>query len=325
MALQDLGNCKHQGELHTLGLLILLHRLRTLDIDAIEPYVDLDSFDPVTFFGRYSENLLFEDVLRWDVDALAEALRTLVGADTAADLEPLTPFKRTHVRELFPRRQEARERVFGRAVEAVWNVPSLGSPLLYEKDGKTWLRTGYFAAPLDLLVEHRDSIDAGLEALHERQAPDSDFATFRNHILASRGFVDLRPHALVTWAKPGDPDFEDKVARATSEEELEEILARIPPYSEFSTCGLLAVVYRLKMLAEQLGEALMELGTLQECLWQMPRDEIGHLVVVPGVVEAFRMVSEGREKSTGSERLGGWWGYRPLRAGDRRASIPMDP
>ena len=30
MALQDLGSAKHQAELHTLALLILRHRLRTL-------------------------------------------------------------------------------------------------------------------------------------------------------------------------------------------------------------------------------------------------------------------------------------------------------
>src|SRR5262249_8037722 len=35
MALQDLGSAKHQAELHTLALLILLHRVRTLDVDVI--------------------------------------------------------------------------------------------------------------------------------------------------------------------------------------------------------------------------------------------------------------------------------------------------
>jgi hypothetical protein len=49
MALQDLGSAKHQAELHTLGLLMLLHRLRTLDIEAIEEYPD-DSFNARRFF-----------------------------------------------------------------------------------------------------------------------------------------------------------------------------------------------------------------------------------------------------------------------------------
>ena len=43
----------------------------------------------------------------------------------------------------------------------------------------------------------------------------------------------------------------------------------------------------------------------------MPRDEQGHTLVVPGIVEAFRMVSEGLEKGTGTEILDGYWGYYP--------------
>jgi hypothetical protein len=43
----------------------------------------------------------------------------------------------------------------------------------------------------------------------------------------------------------------------------------------------------------------------------MPRDSHGHTLLVPGIVEAFRMVSEGLEKSTGTEILDGYWGYWP--------------
>jgi hypothetical protein len=34
-----------------------------------------------------------------------------------------------------------------------------------------------------------------------------------------------------------------------------------------------------------------------------------HMMLVPGVVEAFHMVAEGLEKVTGVERLDGIWGY----------------
>ena len=64
MALQDLGLAKHQGELHALSLLILLHRLRTVDLDAIDPYVDLDRFDPERFLLDHSRPLTFEDLAR---------------------------------------------------------------------------------------------------------------------------------------------------------------------------------------------------------------------------------------------------------------------
>ena len=45
------------------------------------------------------------------------------------------------------------------------------------------------------------------------------------------------------------------------------------------------------------------------------------IMLAPGVVEAFRMVSEGLEKATGTERLDGMWGYEPKPPPDRRGRI----
>ena len=67
---------------------------------------------------------------------------------------------------------------------------------------------------------------------------------------------------------------------------------------------------------------MAELGTLHEFRWQMPRDSNGHILLVPGVVEAFRMVAEGLEKSTGTERLDGIWGYERRSAPERWSEIP---
>jgi hypothetical protein len=49
----------------------------------------------------------------------------------------------------------------------------------------------------------------------------------------------------------------------------------------------------------------------------------GHLSLVAGVAEAMRMVSEGLEKTTGTERLDGFWGYEWRVIRDRRAEIPL--
>ena len=46
---------------------------------------------------------------------------------------------------------------------------------------------------------------------------------------------------------------------------------------------------------------------------------------VPGVVEALRMVAEGLEKTTGTERLDGVWGYERRPVPDRRGAIPGLP
>jgi len=58
-----------------------------------------------------------------------------------------------------------------------------------------------------------------------------------------------------------------------------------------------------------LSQARTDLGTMQDWVWTMRRDPRGHTFVVPGVVEALRMIAEGQEKTTGTEWLDGIWGY----------------
>ena len=67
-------------------------------------------------------------------------------------------------------------------------------------------------------------------------------------------------------------------------------------------------------------QAMAELGTLHEFRWQMPRDINGHILLIPGAVEALRMVAEGLEKTTGTERLDGIWGYERRPVPERRAN-----
>jgi hypothetical protein len=319
LSLQDLGGAKHQGELHTLGLLILLHRLRTLDIDAIPPYVDLERFDARTFFVTRSRPLLFEDLMAWDLEELARDLAVLVGAGTPEDLLALKPFARHH--DLFPLKRAARLKVLETVRDAVFAVPSIGSPILFEQDRRAMVRTGYFAAPLDLLVTDAASIDAKLRELWQANGRRAPFDVFRDHLVCTRGFVDLRPHAIVSAARDDSPDLADRVVCVTDDAALRDALARIEPYSQFSTCGLVATMFRLRALAATLREAMIELGTLQDHRWHMPRDEFGHVLVVPSVVEAFRMVAEGLEKSTGTDRLAGGWGYERRRPPDRSGLV----
>jgi hypothetical protein len=112
------------------------------------------------------------------------------------------------------------------------------------------------------------------------------------------------------------------VSRFRDEEKLRAHLWTLEPYSFFSTSGLLAVLFRLRALYGALREAMIELGSLHEWRWQMPRDSGGHIQVVPGIVESLRMASEGLEKTTGTERLSGIWGYERREVPDRRDSIP---
>jgi hypothetical protein len=323
MALQDLGSAKHQGETHTLALLILLHRLRTLDVDAIDPYVDLDHFDAHGFFVEHSGALTFEDVAAWGYEELARDLQVLVSADAPEDLLALTASRE---QELFPRRQEALRRVLDRVLHAVWQIPSLGSPLVFEREGRAFVRTGYYVAPLDLLVTSANALDAWFRGEHQRAGGDAgSLDDYRDYHMTVGGFVDVRPHAVVCTARSDREHLAGRIARFRDEESLRAHLLGIEPYSFFATSGLLAVWFRLRSLYRLLREAMIELGSLHEFRWHMPRDARGHTLVVPGVVEAFRMVSEGLEKTTGTERLDGIWGYERRPVPDRRGRIPGVP
>jgi len=328
LALQDLGSSKHQGELHTLSLLILLHRIRTLDTDAIDPYIDVEHFDPAHFFVEHSRPLLFEDLESWHTETLSREMQVVASAETPQDLLELIP--RHHHSGLFPLRDKALQRILECALQAVWMVPSLGSPLLFERDGMTFVRTGYFVAPLNLLVSEQDSIACYLaesykqhlaNGYEDKKSPCS-FEEFRDFHLCSGGFVDLRPTALLCTAERETVTLKGRVKRFWREEDLREELAKIEPYSFFTTSGLIALMLRLRALHGLLQEAMAELGTLHEFRWQMPRDASGHILLVPGVVEAFRMFSEGLEKTTGTERMDGIWGYERRRPPDRLKAIP---
>jgi hypothetical protein len=300
VALQDLGSAKHQAELHTLGLLILLHRLRTLDVEAIEEYPD-DSFNARRFFLENSRPLTFRDVDSWDVPALARDLRTLATAEKPGQLLPLKPLIDAGQ---FGARDEAHLAVMKVVLDAVFAVPSLGSPIVVEDEsGQPLVRSGYWLAPLGRIATHENALD---ELLPDEQA--------RNFQMAVNGFIDLRPHAIVADAKlPADAT----ITVHRDEASFRERLQSLEPYSFFATCGLIAVVHRLRALGAMLTQARTDLGTMQDWVWTMRRDARGHTFVVPGVVEALRMIAEGQEKTTGTEWLDGIWGYERRRPRQR--------
>ncbi len=325
MALQELGSAKHQGELHTLSLLILLHRLRTVDISAIDPYVDLQHFDAAQFLIENSRPLTFEDLTNWNVESLAKDMRILASAEKPSDLAVLNHVL-SHSEEdnFFRSKKDAVDQVLERVLKAVWMVSSLGSPILFEDDEKnTLVRTGYFVAPLAHFIEDSTLINdysiidgylrAGWEQHNKERVrkgePGCTFTEYRDFNICSGGFVDLRKDAILCTAKHSNMSLRGRIRPFSDEKRLREALFDLEPYSFFTTCGLLALLHRLHGLHHQLREGMIELGTLHEYRWQMPRDAHGHILIVPGAIEAFRMISEGLEKTTGTERLDGIWGY----------------
>ncbi|HEX8618919.1 MAG TPA: hypothetical protein VF911_15155 [Thermoanaerobaculia bacterium] len=306
MALQDLGSAKHQAELHTLSLLILLHRLRTLDIDALEEYPSA-SFDARKFFLENSRPLTFRDVEQWDVATLALELRALVAADKPGQLLPLKPLVDANQ---FGARDEAHMAVLKVVLDAVFAVTSLGSPIVIEDDDGTPLaRTGYWIAPLGEIVTDDDALRRLFAEGYGNAKPGVPFEEYVAFQMAVNGFIDLRPHAIACIVKLATELTPGAVKTHRDTDSLAEHLDSLEPYSFFATCGLLAIVYRLRALGRMLSQARTDLGTNQDWLWTMLRDARGHTYVVPGVVEAMRMISEGQEKTTGTEWLDGLWGY----------------
>ncbi|HYR28533.1 MAG TPA: hypothetical protein VEU30_08710 [Thermoanaerobaculia bacterium] len=294
MALQDLGSAKHQAELHTLALLIVLHRLRTLDVESLDERPDA-LFNARRFFLDNSRPLTFRDVEQWDLDTLARDLRTLVTADKPGQLLPLKPIIDAGQ---FGTRDEAHLAVLKVALDAVFTVTSLGSPILVEDDkGDTIARTGYWIAPLGEIVTGEDSL---------RRLLENRNAGFE---VAVNGFIDLRPHGIVSSVKLAADITDGAVTAHRDAESFARRLASLEPYSFFATAGLVAVLHRLRALGRMLTQARTDLGTMQDWLWNMRRDARGHIYVVPGVVEALRMIAEAQEKTTGTEWLDGIWGY----------------
>jgi len=310
-ALQDLGSAKHQAELHTLGLLILLHRLKTLDLDLIPAHVDLEAFQPHDYFEAFSKPLTLDNVLAWQPESLARDLRRLVTARDEHDLAALKYFIQAD-----PGRKEAAHRVLHAVLHAAWAVPSIGTPIVYEMDGRRRAVTGYYAASIDSVVTHRDCFSTYLRERFDAAGGSGGhaggaaaFGRFVEFHIANNGFADLRPLAVLVTARSDHEDLTGKVQVFRDEESFTAALRALEPYSYFTTSGLLALLVRLRGLA-RLGQQLdFQLGTANEYRVHLPHDDRGRPLLVPGVVEAFRMVSEGLEKNTGSERLDGRWGY----------------
>jgi hypothetical protein len=318
LALQDLGSAKHQAELHTLALLILLHRLRTLDVDALEQSPP-PSFDARQFFVANSRPLTFRDVEQWDVATLALELRALVSADKPGQLLPLKPL----VDEgQFGARDEAHLAVLKVVLDAVFAVTSLGSPIVIENDdGVPLARTGYWIAPLGEIVTDDDALRRLFADGHAKLGSDCTLDELIAFQMAVNGFIDLRPHGIVSTAKVATELAPGAVTQHRDHASFAARLATIEPYSFFATCGLLAIVHRLRALGRMLSQARTDLGTNQDWLWTMLRDARGHTYVVPGVVEALRMMSESQEKTTGTEWLDGIWGYERRLPANRAEEI----
>ncbi|MBR9860890.1 hypothetical protein GYB22_09105, partial [bacterium] len=95
-AFQELGSSKHQGELHTSALYILLHKLKSLSAASISREITskYNAAEVMEFVDRNSPELLLEDVIKYgqDMKALSADFCTLFELDSAEDLAKFIGF-----------------------------------------------------------------------------------------------------------------------------------------------------------------------------------------------------------------------------------------
>jgi hypothetical protein len=304
---QDLGSAKHQGELHLLGLVILLHRLRTFDADAIPAHLSLSTFNPREFFELNSRPLFFEDLITWELEDLRRDLVTMVTAGSSEDLAAIKHLSSRNYRE----RNDAFALVMNEIIRYVHTVVTLGSPIIYSDKGETSILAGPYIAPLDILMSSRNSIERSIADAARAAGPGrmKDFALLKEFFYCNNGFIDLRPVAVVSTARNVAEALRGGVQVYHSAESLRKFLRGLTPYSYFTTSGLVAFIERMRGLYAQITQFSLGLGTLNDYRAQIPISSGGNHYVVPGVVEALRQAAEGLEKNTGTDRLHGQWGY----------------
>jgi hypothetical protein len=304
---QDLGSAKHQGELHLLGLIILLHRLRTFDADSIPTQVSLSTFNARQFFENHSRTLFFEDLITWELESLCKDLVTLVKAQVPEDLKSIKRLSSGNYQE----RNDAFSLVMTEVIKYVHTITSLGSPIIFSDKNESFILVGHYIAPLDILMTNRNSIENSI--LGQLKAISGvrtkEVTLVKEYFYCNNGFIDLRPIAVISTARNLSEALRNKIHVYHSAEGLRKHLRSLPPYSYFATSGLVAFLERMRGLYSQISQYSLELGTLNDYRAQIPLSPGGLHYVVPGVVEALRQASEGLEKNTGTDRLHGQWGY----------------
>ena len=310
-AYQALGSSTHQARLHELGLLLLVLRLRELRskfADIPEKQLESALSDLDGFLWKNTRIPAFQDLQDLDAETLAQEMRRLIesedmeGAGAMLGYDP----KRHAVRQ--PGREKFLHRLATQIQRYLQCITSLGVPILYrDAEGDDRVLVGPYVAPMDDAIANSD----GLVLRWQRAATkwQTDYESFRDWVICNSGFVDLRPVAIATTAKEPGGHLEEKLWRLKDAAELESWLAALPRDSYFTTGGLVALVYRLGLLGENVTGRKVRLGTRETWKHLFQEDENGRHLISPGLVETVRMYTEGLGKITGTEALWPRWGY----------------
>ncbi len=311
-AYQALGSSTHQARLHELGLLMLVLRLLQLapHFPAIPEKALQDGLaDLDVFFWENTRPPSFEDLQPLDAVQLAQLfgqlceVESMESAGLLLGYDPRVHGLRERGREKFLARLATRIRRY------LQTITSLGIPILYRhpKTGQDRLLVGPYIAPLELAVASSGDVHQRFAQLAAEYGTPLQVA--RDWTIVNNGFVDLRPHAMLSTAKEPGPQLGQAVGAWAQTDDLVSRLAELAPGTYFTTCGTVALKLRLSRLFATLSRRKIELGTRETWKHLFRQDQQGRLLLAPGLIETVRMYSEGLGKVTGTEPLWPHWGY----------------
>ncbi|MDB4173530.1 hypothetical protein N9811_01850 [Bacteroidia bacterium] len=315
-AFQELGSSKHQAELHTHGLMMLVHKLKHLNPKAVSQNVTskYKEAEVKDFVDQNTPKLLLEDVVEYgkDITTFAQHFTDLFNINSVEDMARYTGFKgelKGFIKTFYNGLHSA-------VSQTVRAITSLGTPIIYKNaEGKDEILTGPYFAPLDLVLTANYTLLEAIDKISEEHRLDRD--DFINWLVCNNGFVDLRPDATLNTAKTYMGGLTDRITTLTGEVAFRKAINTLKQKNarntdenyHFNTSGLLAYCGRLTGLFEQLREFDLSLGTYNGWKALFPIDGNENHILIPGLVEAMRHYSEGLGKITGTEFLYPRYGY----------------
>lgn len=315
-AFQELGSSKHQAELHTHGLFILMHKLKHLNPQMIMDQITskYKEQEVKEFVDTNCPKLLLEDIVEYgkNIPELAKNFSDLLSINSVEELAVYTGFKgelKGFVKTFY-------NGLYSAITNTVRSITSLGTPIIFENsNGKEEIQAGPYFAPLDLILNNNHTLIEAIDEICKINRLERE--DFINWLVCNNGFVDLRPSAILNTAKTFAGGLTDRIKVLQSDTEFRKAINTLKAKNarnveenyHYNTSGLLAYCGRITGLYEQLQEFDLSLGTYNGWKALFPINDRENHVLIPGLVEAMRHYSEGLGKITGTEFLYPKYGY----------------
>lgn len=315
-AFQELGSSKHQAELHTSALFILMHKLRNVNPAQVGKEITskYNGTEVMAFIDKNTPTLLIEDVVNYgaDIAKLGLDFCELFELNSAEDVAKYVGFKG----ELKGFLQTFFNHLLSIIKNTIHSITSLGTPIIYtNKEGKDVILSGPYFAPLDLIIKNPYTLNEHLEKEGAKYKMDPQ--EFFEWVICNNGLADMRPKAVFNTAKIYTEGLVDSIKICATDTEFRKLVNTLKQKNgrnleenyHYSTSGLVAYTSRITGLHEQLSEFDLSLGTLNGWKALFPVDSNNNHPLIPGLVEAMRMYAEGLGKITGTEFLYPKYGY----------------